>query len=293
MEREDLIGVDLGGTKIEAGLVDLNGKVIKKLIMPTEANKGKAKVIENIVYAVNKLKRDRILGVGVGIPGPTDYRRGIAINPPNLPGWNEVPLKKILEEKLKLTVAVENDAKCFAIAEYKCGYEKKVSSLVGVTVGTGVGAGIIINGKLYRGASDSAGEIGHMTIVENGVKCSCGGKGCLEMYASGRAIERMYYEKTKKKLSAEQIADLMKKNKKAREVIDIAAQYLGIGLANLILAVNPEIVVVDGSIALIKGFVAKAEKEAQKHMKIVPKPVKIEHSKTEEAGILGAASIVF
>jgi len=293
MEREYLIGVDLGGTKIEAGLVDLNGKVIKKIIMPTEAKAGKAKVIENIVYAVNKLRRDKILGVGIGIPGPTDYRRGIAINPPNLPGWTEVPLKKILEEKLKLCVAVENDAKCFAIAEYKCGYEKKVSSLVGVTVGTGVGAGIIINGKIFRGSSDSAGEIGHMTVVENGEKCNCGSRGCLEMYASGRGIERMYFEKTKRKLSAEEIAQLVSKNKTAKMVIDEAAKYLGIGLANLIVTVNPEAVVIDGSIALIKGFVEKAEKEAQKHLGILPKPVRIEHSKTEDAGILGAASVVF
>ena len=149
MEKEYLIGVDLGGTKIEAGLVDLNGKVVKKIVMPTEASKGKAQVIQNIVFCVNKLRKDTILGVGVGIPGPTDFRRGVAMNPPNLPGWKEVPLKKILEEKLHLNVAVENDAKCFALAEYKCGYEKKVQNLVGITVGTGIGSGIIINGKLY------------------------------------------------------------------------------------------------------------------------------------------------
>jgi len=293
MEREYLIGVDLGGTKIEAGLVDLNGKVLKKIIMPTEAKAGKAKVIENIVYAVNKLRRDKIIGVGVGIPGPTDYKRGIAIRPPNLPGWNEVPLKKILEEKLKLCVAVENDAKCFAIAEFKCGYEKKVSSLVGVTVGTGVGAGIIINGKIYRGSSDSAGEIGHMTVVEDGAKCNCGNKGCLEMYASGRGIERMFFEKTKRRLSAEEIAQLAGRNKTARHVIEEAARYLGIGLANIIVAVNPEVVVIDGSIATIKGFVEKAHKEAVKHLGILPKEVRIEKSKTEDSGILGAASVVF
>jgi len=293
MEKEYLIGVDLGGTKIEAGLVDLNGKVIKKLIMPTEAGKGKQKVIQNIVYAVNKLKKDRILGVGIGIPGPTDYRKGVAINPPNLPGWKEVPLKRILEDKLRMTVAVENDAKCFAIAEYKCGYEKKVQNLVGVTVGTGIGSGIIINGRLYRGMADSAGEIGHIKIVPDGVKCGCGSRGCLEQYASGRAIERMYFEKTKKRLSAEEVAHLMRKNKKAADVVNTAARYLGIGLANVAVTLNPEVIVVDGSIALIKNFVKTAEKEALKHMKILPRPVPIIHSKTEDAGVLGAASIVF
>ncbi|MEM4336486.1 MAG: ROK family protein [Candidatus Woesearchaeota archaeon] len=293
MEREYLIGIDLGGTKIEAGLVDLSGKVLKKIIMPTEAKAGKAKVIENIVYTVNKLRRDRILGVGVGVPGPTDYKKGLVINPPNLPGWGEVPLKKILEEKLRLPVAVENDAKCFAIAEFKCGYEKKVSSLVGITVGTGIGAGIIINGKLYRGSCDSAGEIGHMTVVEEGAKCSCGNRGCLEQYASGKGIERMYFEKTKRKISAEEISQLAPKNKTAKLVIDEAAKYLGIGIANIAVSLNPEVIVIDGGIASIKGFFEKAKREAQKHLSILPKEAKIEKSKTEDAGILGAASIVF
>lgn len=293
MDKEYLIGVDLGGTKIEAGLVDLNGKVVKKIVMPTEANKGKAQVIQNIVFCVNKLRKDTILGVGIGIPGPTDYRRGIAINPPNLPGWKEVPLKKILEEKLHLPVAVENDAKCFAMAEYKCGYEKKVQNLVGITVGTGIGSGIIINGKLYRGSSDSAGEIGHMKMVDDGAKCGCGNIGCLEQHASGRAIERMFFEMTKKKLSAEEIAELSKTNPKARKAIETAAMYLGRGLANVAVTLSPEIIVVDGGVAKIKNFVMMAEKEALNHMKILPRKVPIIHSKTEDAGILGAASIVF
>ena len=293
MDREYLIGVDLGGTKIEAGLVDLNGKVVKKIIMPTEANKGKQKVMENIAYCVNKLKKDKILGVGVGIPGPTDYKRGIAINPPNLPGWKEVPLKRILEEKLHLNVAVENDAKCFAVVEYKCGYEKKVQNLVGVTVGTGIGSGIIINGKLYRGNSDSAGEIGHMKIVDDGIKCGCGNHGCLEQYASGRAIERMFFEMTKKRLSAEEISHLAKANAKARKAVETAAMYLGRGLANVAVTLSPEIIVVDGGIAQIRNFVKLAEKEAALHMKILPKKVPIVQSKTEDAGILGAAGIVF
>ncbi len=294
MDKEYLIGVDLGGTKIEAGLVDLNGKVVKKLLMPTEAKKGKQKVIQNIVYAVNKLKKDRIIGVGVGVPGPTDYRKGVVINPPNLQGWKKVPLKRILEEKLRMNVAVENDAKCFAIAEYKCGYEKKVQNLVGITVGTGIGSGIIINGKLHRGLSDSAGEIGHMRVVlKDGIKCPCGGQGHLEQYASGRAIERMFYEKAKKRMTAEEIAQIMNKNKKAKEAIETAAKYLGIGLANVAVTLDPEVIVVDGSIALIRNFVKMAEREAKKHMKILPKPTPIIHSKTEDAGVLGAASIVF
>jgi len=293
MDREYLIGVDLGGTKIEAGLVDLNGKVVKKIIIPTEAAKGKQRVIDNIVYAVNKLRKDIIIGVGVGIPGPTDYRRGIAINPPNLPGWKEVPLKRILEEKLHLNVAVENDAKCFALAEYKCGYEKKVQNLVGVTVGTGIGSGIIINGKLYRGYMDSAGEIGHMKIVDDGIKCGCGNHGCLEQYASGKAIERMFFEATRKKLPADEIAQLIKVNAKARQVIEKAAMYLGRGLANVAVTLSPEVIVVDGGVAQIKNFVKLAEKEALNHMKILPKKVPIVESKTEDAGILGAAGIVF
>jgi len=293
MDREYLIGVDLGGTKIEAGLVDLNGKVVKKIILPTEAGKGKQQVIQNIVYAVNKLRKDIIIGVGVGIPGPTDFRRGIAINPPNLPGWKDVPLKRLLEEKLRLNVAVENDAKCFALAEYKCGYEKKVQNLVGVTVGTGIGSGIIINGKLYRGSADSAGEIGHMKIVDDGIKCGCGNIGCLEQYASGRAIERMFFEATKKRMHADEISQLAKTNAKARAVIEKAAMYLGRGLANVAVTLSPEIIVVDGGIARIKNFVKLAEKEALNHMRILPRKVPIVESKTEDAGILGAAGVVF
>ncbi len=292
MDREYLIGVEVSSSKIEAGLVDLNGKVIKKIIMPTDVKKGKNKVCENIIFAIEKISKDKILGIGIGMPGPVDSKRGIIINP-NFPGWKNVPLKKIVEDKLNIRVAVENSANCFTIAEYKCGFGKKISNMVGVLANEAIGGGIMIAGKIYRGVADNAGEIGHMTIVDDGMKCRCGSTGCLEAYSSGYAIIDAYRKASKKTVPIEEIVNLAKKDKRAKKIIEQAAYYFGIGLANIANTLNPEMIVVGGTVASAKGFFEIAEKEMQKRTKVLTRKVILARACTEDSGILGASSTVF
>lgn len=290
MEREYLIGIDMGGSEINAGLVDLNGKVMKKLTIPIDVKATKAKIVDSIVFAINKLKKDKILGVGIAVAGAVDTRRGIAVAPPNLPGWKNIPLKKIVEDKAKLPVSIDNDANCFAIAEYKIGFAKKTQNLVGVLVNTGIGSGIVLNGKLCK---DAAGELGH-TIIDGKEKCVCGNSGCLETAAAGWAIEKKV-KKTlnKKSITMEEIAQLSKTNKRVKKVIADAAASLGIGIANMALLLNPDIVSIGGSVGQIKGFAEAVEREAQKRMKVLDHKLQIVRAKTEDYGILGASSIVF
>ena len=290
MEREYLIGIDMGGSEINAGLVDLNGKVMKKLTIPIDTKATKAKIIDSIVFAVNKLKKDKILGVGIGVAGVVDVKRGVALAPPNLPGWKEVPLKRILEDKLKIPVLIDNDANCFAIAEYKIGLAKRMQNVVGVLVNSGISSGIVLGGKLCRTAS---GEIGHMTI-DNREKCSCGNIGCLEAYSSGAVIEKKVKKLLNKKtITMEEIARLAKTNSKVKKIVADAAVSLGVGLANMALLLNPEIISIGGSVTSIKGFVEAAEKEANKRIKILENKVQIVKANTEDYGILGASSIAF
>jgi len=188
MPSKFIIGIDLGGTNLKIALLDLRYQIKDKEVLNTQKFIKKENLICAIIDSINKiiennkLSRANILGVGLGLPGPIDYEKGIVHFFPNIPGWREVKLKTILERKLRLPVFVDNDAKLMSLAEYKLGAAKGSRNTVCITLGTGVGGGIIINGSLYRGVSNASGEIGHMPINEKGPRCNCGGRACLETY---------------------------------------------------------------------------------------------------------------
>src|SRR5688572_12152227 len=190
MTNETFIGgIDLGGTKILSLYLDSQMQELGRDYRETEAEKGPEAVIERMVASMLAAAQGRPLSAaGISTPGPSDPKRGIVTTPPNLPGWRDVPLAKAIGDRLGVPAWLENDANAAALAEHRLGAGRGSDHLVLVTLGTGVGGGLVLDGKLYRGASGAAGEIGHMQLVADGPVCGCGRRGCLEVLASGRAL---------------------------------------------------------------------------------------------------------
>ncbi len=192
------IGVDLGGTDIKIAVIDTSGTVLCSDCTPTEAHRGYGHTINNIIKAIknilqnNNLDISQIDSVGVGCPGMVDPETGLVKFLPNIPGWINIELANIIEKELELKAAIDNDVRCAALAEHAFGAGKGYDNIICITVGTGIGSGIILNGKLIRGGNFSAGEIGHMILQESGGSfCGCGGTGCFETLASGPSIVEM------------------------------------------------------------------------------------------------------
>ncbi|MEK7821528.1 MAG: ROK family protein [Planctomycetota bacterium] len=189
-----ILAADVGGTNMRTALLNAKGEVLKSLKRPSLAHKGREALIKRLVQMFQDTLREggadirQIRGIGVGFPGPLDTERGIVFNPPNLKGWQEVYLRDILEQEMGRPVALENDANAAALGEYWKGAGRGTRSLVCLTLGTGVGGGVVLEGRVWHGAKGIAGEIGHMTLVKNGRRCGCGNRGCLETYGSASGI---------------------------------------------------------------------------------------------------------
>src|SRR3989338_3119434 len=276
-----IIGVDMGGTHIEAGLVS-NNKVTEKTIIKTQANKGKKTVIKNIIYSIDKLFNKNVKTICIGSPGP--LKNGIIGRTPNLP-LEGVNLKKIIKDRFKVPVLVDNDANCFALAEAVLGQGKRHNYVVGLTIGTGFGSGLIINKKIYSGKY-AATEIGHTTINFNGPKAKCGNNGCLESYVSIRGIlsraNGLYVHNPKELFELAEHG-----SKRAIKIWKETGFYLGIGCTNTINALNPDIIIIGGQIANAWKFFNKEMKETVKKRALFS--CKIVKSNLKDAGVLGVA----
>lgn len=310
-----VIGVDLGGTKINTGIIDESGKIILSIKVPTLAKEGPYPVIERIkksIYDVlieANMKLEDIKGIGIISPGPIDSEKGLVVNPSNLPGWDHIPIVKLLKEEFKLPVMLDNDANAAALAEYMFGSGRGLKNFVYITISTGIGGGIIINGKLYRGTNSNAGEVGHMTINYNGPKCNCGNFGCFETYASGTAIAR-YAKKAvfdnrttlikelagENEITAQHVFEAaIKEDPVAIELIDEEAFYLGVGISNIIAFANPERIALGGGVSkqwdmFYNRMMETINERALKPMIDVCQIVKSELK--DDIGILGAAAII-
>ena len=281
-----IIGVDLGGTTIKSALISKAGKIIKKHEIATEAEKGAQKVIKNIICSIEKVKNGKILGIGIGSPGPMDYKRGIITNPVNLP-FKSVPLKKIIQKKYSLPVFLDNDAKCFTLAEAIFGQGKNYENVVGITLGTGFGCGLVINKKIYHGRSNAT-EFGHTTIDYKGIKSKSGNNGSIEEYAAARGITKLFGNNTEPK----EIYNLaLKGNKKAIKAYKKMGAYLGIALTNIAYTLDPDIIIIGGKISNAWPFFHKSM-ESEIRKRYFAKPPRIVKSKLKDAGILGAAALV-
>ena len=267
-----VIGVDIGGTNLVVGAVAEDGsRVIGAHVRPTDPTRGADAVIDDIVAMVEHTRKvvqiaepvHEILGLGIGAPGPLDTKNGIVLLTPNL-GWVDMPLRARLSEPLKLPASLDNDANCAVLGECWVGAARTARYVIGITIGTGIGGGIVIDGQLYHGASDAAGEIGHMTIDLNGRRCSCGAYGHLEAYASGPAIASRATEQIEagsSSLLVDMVAGDLKQvtaqtvylaaqqgDPLAHEVVRETAQYLAAGIASLLNIFNPDLVVVVGGV---------------------------------------------
>lgn len=269
-----IVGVDLGGTNIVVGALSADGsRQFGMHSIPTHAELGSDAVVQRIVelserviaetIAATGSTRKHILGVGIGSPGPLDRERGIVIFTPNL-GWRDFPLRDRVQEGLGLPCTLDNDANCATLGEWWLGAGKGAQQVVGLTIGTGIGGGLILDGRLYHGTSDVAGELGHTTIDANGRRCKCGNYGCLEAYASGTAIAERAREALvggepsampamvggdlSRLTAATVYAAAKEEDRLAVEVVRETARFLGIGVANLLNIFNPEVVVLAGGV---------------------------------------------
>ena len=281
-----IIGIDLGGTKIAAALADTKGKILNKITIPTQAKKGPKTVLANVKKAIRLAmsKHGRIGKIGVSAAGPIDYKTGAIKNPPNLP-FKILNLKQELRKAFKVPVYIENDANAAALAELKYGAGKSCKNFIFVTISTGIGGGIIIDKKLYRGVDGSAGEIGHMVIDKNGKRCGCGMPGDLEVLGSGRAFKPSPIKVEKAARSGKSWA---------KKEIDKVARNLGLGFAGIINIFNPEMIIVGGGVSNLGELLLKPlRKYAKQYALPLPgKTVKIVGARFKnEAALMGAVTI--
>ena len=292
MARSEIyLGVDVGGTKIHAGLVSQT-KVIKQIRVATGVNQGRPAVINNIKKTISELNSSQVKGIGVSIAGSISADRGSVLFSPNLPkNFKNVPLGKILKKTFKKEIRIENDANCFTLGEAIFGAGKKYDNVVGLTLGTGVGSGWVMNSKIYSGAQHLATELGHTTIVDHGIECNCGQKGHLEIYASGSGMIKLYKLVAGKKADAYEIEKKAKrKDRQATQVFHIMQEALAVGLANIINGLNPGIVVLGGGLIRVPLFWRPAIALARKKLIYQPsKRIPIVKGKLgENAAVLGA-----
>ena len=306
-----VIGIDIGGTKTSVSLGNAQGKIIIRTVLPSEGVRSTLSQLKRIIRAyLNKYDKPlkRTKGIGITGPGPMDLKKGVLINPANMPAWRNVPLKRIFASSFALPVFVDNDANCAALGEKTFGAGKKVKDLFYYTVSTGIGGGLIINADIYHGASSDAGEIGHSIIVPDGPRCNCGKRGCLEALASGTAIARIARERvtrnslilklagSKKDIDARIVEDAAsKRDALARAIFREAAFYLGLSVTNVIHTINPEMIVIGGGVSragkiLFKPLLQTVRKfswpRPYRACKIVPAKLK------DAVGDLGAISLV-
>ncbi|MFN8580624.1 MAG: ROK family protein [Gemmatimonadaceae bacterium] len=314
-----IVGVDLGGTNLVAAAISEDGsKTVAFRSTMTRADQGADAVVDRMVSVIDTViaetiaetgaKRSDFAGVGVGAPGPLDRERGVVITTPNL-GWTNFPLRDVIAERVGLEATLDNDANCATLGEWWLGAARGGRNVVGMTIGTGIGGGLILDGQLYHGAADVAGEIGHTTIDITGRRCKCGNYGCLEAYAAGPSIAERAREALGgdsdsllyslvggqlDRLTAAIVYEAARKGDElALDVVRETARFLGAGIANLLNIFNPDVVVIAGGVTqagdplfepLRKEVRKRAFKPAVESCRIVP------GSLPGTAGIVGAAA---
>jgi len=308
------LAVDLGGTKIAAALISPDNRVMDKAHSPTLVAEGLQAVVDRIFATIDRLLSQANVdpagldGMAVAAAGAIDTGKGLVTSSPNLPGWLDVPLRDMVSQRYRVDSCLLNDANAAALAEHRLGAGRGVANLIYLTVSTGIGGGIIVNGELYSGTSGGAGELGHMTIDAGGPECRCGNRGCLEVFASGKAVageaKRRIKQGEQSRLSdivsgnleaitAEKIALAARDGDKlALEVIHRAAGYLGVGMVNLVNIFNPEMIIVGGGLSkmgelLLEPAIEMVKKRA---FPLSAKAVRIVTAELgDDSGVLGAA----
>ena len=311
------IGVDIGGTNVKLGLVTPSGKVLLRRHFLTKEPRDKTAFLDALARHIHELvaegekRKIVVTGVGIGAPGPIDVKKGFVYFFPNIPGWKNTPLKDILEKKLRLPVRVDNDANVMALAEFLFGAGKGAADLIALTLGTGIGGGLVIGGKLFHGPAYSAAEIGHLIINEKGPLCACGDRGCVEAYVGNGYFTRevkkrlnggaksvlMKWIRAGSELTPLLVAQAAKRGDRfSKEVWNETGEHLGTALAGLVNILNPQKIILGGGIAqngnvlfrpVIRTIRKKAFPIAARSVKVIPAKLGV------DAGLVGAAALMF
>jgi len=309
-----VLAVDLGGTKIIAAIISDKGQVMAREYYLTLAEEGPQPVIDRILSAIDhllgsvNLDSSKLHSISLAAAGAIDLDKGLVTLSPNLPGWHNIPLRDIVKEKHRVNTFLINDASAAALGEHHFGVGRGVNNLVLLTLGTGIGGGIIIDGELYSGRCGSAGEIGHTTIDVNGPRCSCGNVGCLEMLASGTAIAKEAIRRISQgemssltkildgkagNITAEEVSLAAQNGDSlALEVISQAATYLGVAMVNLVNIFNPEMIIIGGGMAQMGDLLLNTARQVVKEraFPLSAQAVRIVTAQLgDNAGVLGAA----
>lgn len=308
MNKEYVVAVDLGGTKIYTALVDLAGNIINEKIISTEANKGVEVIINNIKstinYVIDGIDKEDIKAIGIGSPGPLNIRKGLIVSPPNLP-FKNYNIVEELKSKYGVPTFLDNDANAATLAEHMFGVGKGSENMVYITVSTGIGGGAILNGKIYRGSTSNALEVGHTTVSENGPRCGCGNKGCSERMSSGTAIGKRAMEavnsnvktslKKYENVTAKEVfIEAAKGDYVANDILNESLSYLGLVVSNVMNTLDPDMIVLGGGVINGGDIVIEKVREVvnSRSLDIIAENCKIEKSNLEgKSGVLGAAAL--
>ncbi|GFN24087.1 ROK family protein [Thermanaeromonas sp. C210] len=302
------LGIDIGGTSIKAGIVSREGRVLAKSQIPTAKEAGVAGVLDRVTKLVDALRSQAgpdglpLAAAGVGVPGSVEVDRGLVRLAPNL-GWRDVPLREKLQDLLKVPVIVDNDAHMAALGEMWQGAGRGYRDILMITLGTGIGSALILNGAVHRGVFGYGAEMGHVKVLKDGPLCRCGGRGCLETLASATAmvslagceLERGYPSllSGRTRLEAREIVEgAAKGDVLSREVLNAAAHYLGTALANAALLVGPAVIIIGGGVAqagdVVLTPIREAFAEALGAWQVNPVPI-LAAQLGNDAGFIGAA----
>ncbi len=300
-----VIGIDLGGTNFRLAVVTPEGVIGDRMHCSVESSRGKEAVLKDLVSSIQRLAKKqkptggKLVAVGLGVPGLIRPKEGIVTESPNLPGWIDFDIRTPIEAALGVPLAIENDANCFALGEFWQGAAQKAKHVCALTLGTGVGGGIVLNGELWRGADGMAGEVGHMIIEADGRQCKCGSRGCLEQYASGTAIRQFAVEARWDRkghpgdITAQDVYEAAQQGDKvALGIFRKMGHFLGIGLTTLINLLNVEMIVLGGKVSEAwEFFILQTEETVKERAFTVPaRRAKIVKSVLgDNGGIMGAA----
>lgn len=312
------VGLDIGGTKIAAGVIDSSARVLARTVSKTHAGQPPDEVIAatvdafHVVLARAGLQPGDVAGLGVGFGGHVHGAAGLILTSSNLPAWDNHPLRDQLQARLGVPVILENDSNCAAWGEYRFGAGQGSRHLCYVTFSTGYGLGIIIDGKLYVGATGTAGELAHTVVQLDGPLCTCGKRGCLMSYASGLGISRLVRERldrgestllrelcgsTPARVAGEVVVDAAKRGDRvAQEVLVIAGRYFGLGLSSVVQMFNPDRIVIGGGLAHVEQWLMEACFAALRENihPVLHNSAEIVYSQLwEDAGMIGAAALVW
>jgi len=306
-----VLAVDLGGTNVRFAIVSQKGEVLSRSKRKTEVHEGAAQTLQKILDGIaDRLEGAArgVSGIGIGSPGPLDSRRGIILESCNIPGWHNIKLKAIVEKRFGLPCKVENDANCAALAERWVGAGKGVRNMLHYTLGTGIGGGVIVEGKLLQGSDYAGGELGHVTVEPDGLPCSCGNTGCIEAYASATGIVRRTEARLAAgeacvllegwrvgglKITARVVQDAAEQGDRlAQEIVEETGRYLGIAVASMVNVFNPDVVSFSGGVArfgrmLFEPVRAEVKRRAFRSM---TRRLRIVRSRLgDTCGVIGAA----